>query len=86
MCVNVAAILTDPHPWFLLCDRHLSARVADADRETLIIDYFKANYIEPGVGGTRQALASLCLNSYSSRPVGNSGEIGSVLRHGFRAD
>jgi hypothetical protein len=51
--------------WFPFCDEHPSARVFDADRETSVIDY-EANYIEPGVGGTRQALASLSLNFHSS--------------------
>jgi hypothetical protein len=54
--------------WFPLCDGHPLARIFDDVAESSLIDWFKANYIEPGIGGKRQALASLCLNSYSSTP------------------
>jgi hypothetical protein len=54
--------------WFALCDGHPSARVFDDDTKSSLIDCLKADYIEPVIGGTRQVLASLCLNSYSSTP------------------
>jgi hypothetical protein len=40
--------------------------VFDDDTEASITESFKTNYIEPRIGGTRQALGSLCLNSDSS--------------------
>jgi hypothetical protein len=42
--------------------------VFDDDIELSIIDCFNMNYIEPVIRGTRQALGSLYLNSYSSTP------------------
>jgi hypothetical protein len=52
--------------WFPPNDGHLAADMFDDDAEAFVIDCFKTNYIQLGFEGTRQALDSLCLNSYSS--------------------
>jgi hypothetical protein len=39
--------------WFPLCDWHPAARAFSHDPEAPLIDCFKTNSIEPGIGGAR---------------------------------
>jgi hypothetical protein len=54
--------------WLLFGDGYPAARVSDDGTEAFIIDCFKRNYIDHGIGRSRQALGSLSLNSCSSTP------------------
>jgi hypothetical protein len=53
--------------WFPFATGHPRTRALDPDAEAAVAEFALVNYIDPGIGATRQDLKELCLTSYAQQ-------------------